>query len=380
MLYNGIKVTFLIGQTVPKPAPPMILEALRNVEVKHTDEGMSGFQITFALGKGLKSASKDFALLKSPLLKPPNRMIILVTFNAKPTVLMDGIIQHQQLSPGQEVGSTTLTITGNDVSVMMDKEKVKSKHPAQSEDVIALKLISKYSKYGLTPNVIKPSSAETPSLTDTIPVQDETDFKYLKKLADKFAYDFYIISGPAPGVNKAYWGPPATKGTPQRALSVDMGTFTNVESISFQYDAKKPQKVKGKIQDKKTQKEVSINISAPSATRLPLSKNPSWKESMETTDLGTMEGYTAQQARTAAQRITDRSVDQVVTATGDLDSLRYGNILKPRGLVGLRGVGYSYDGNYYVKEVSHKITREKYKQTFTLTRDGLGALLPVVVP
>jgi hypothetical protein len=41
-------------------------------------------------------------------------------------------------------------------------------------------------------------------------------------------------------------------------------------------------------------------------------------------------------------------------------------------LVGVRGVGNTYDGNYYVKQVTHRIKRGEYKQSFTLIREGQG--------
>jgi hypothetical protein len=51
-------------------------------------------------------------------------------------------------------------------------------------------------------------------------------------------------------------------------------------------------------------------------------------------------------------------------------------------VVGVRGVGFSYDGLYWVKRVAHSIQvpEGKYTQSFSLAREGLGALLPVVVP
>ena len=61
-------------------------------------------------------------------------------------------------------------------------------------------------------------------------------------------------------------------------------------------------------------------------------------------------------------------MDNVVTAAGELDTLRYGDILRPAGNVELRGVGCSYDGTYYVKEVTHKVSKGGYRQSFTLTR------------
>lgn len=72
-----------------------------------------------------------------------------------------------------------------------------------------------------------------------------------------------------------------------------------------------------------------------------------------------------------------RSPDSV-TAGGELDTVRYGYVLRARKLVGVRGAGWSYDGNYYVSRVSHTIKRGTYTQSFSLTREGTGALLPVV--
>ncbi len=36
----------------PLPAPLPLVEALQSIEVTHSDEGRSGFQITFAVGRG----------------------------------------------------------------------------------------------------------------------------------------------------------------------------------------------------------------------------------------------------------------------------------------------------------------------------------------
>jgi hypothetical protein len=65
---------------------------------------------------------------------------------------------------------------------------------------------------------------------------------------------------------------------------------------------------------------------------------------------------------------------------GELDAARYGGVLEPRGLVGVRGAGYLHDGLYYVKQVTHTLRRGAYRQKFTLTREGYGSTVPVVIP
>ena len=62
------------------------------------------------------------------------------------------------------------------------------------------------------------------------------------------------------------------------------------------------------------------------------------------------------------------------------DTVRYGDILRARRLVGVRGVGTNYGGKYYVKQVTHRIKRGEYKQRFTLTRNALVSITPVVPP
>ncbi|MGH2354067.1 MAG: hypothetical protein ACRDJN_20875 [Chloroflexota bacterium] len=375
----SLQLTLLIGPTVAVPAPPLVIEALDTVEVTHTDEGRSGFQITFTAGRGGLAGLIDYPLLSLPLLRPMNRVILILTFNAIPHVLMDGIITQQELSPSNEPGASTLTVTGEDVSVMMDLEEKSAEHPAQDETIIALKLIASYAQYGLIPMVIPPLVLDLPIPIERVPVQQGTDLDYLTQMAERHAYVFYVAPGPAPFVNTAYWGPPQRVGLPQRALSVNMGPNTNIESLSFRNDGLAPTLVSGQVQDRLTNQTMPVQTFA--STRIPLSSQPSWlvnQPNVRRTQFR-YSGLNTMQAFGRAQAMTDASIDSV-TAEGEMDGLRYGGVLQARGLVGVRGAGLSYDGFYYVKKVTHTVRKEQYKQRFTLTRDGVGSLTPVVVP
>src|SRR6266568_6834503 len=213
-----LRLTLLVGPTVAVPAPPILIDALDKVEVTQTDEGRSGFQITFTAGRGGIIGLMDYPPVSLPLLKPFNRVVLILTFNGVPSVLMDGIITDQQLVPSNEPGESTLTITGEDVSVMMDLEEKSAEHPGQDETVIALKLITAYAQYGLVPVVIPPLALDVPLPIERTPVQQGTDLAYLTLLARRNGYVFYISPGPAPFTNTAYWGPPKRLGVPQRAL------------------------------------------------------------------------------------------------------------------------------------------------------------------
>jgi hypothetical protein len=135
--------------------------------------------------------------------------------------------------------------------------------------------------------------------------------------------------------------------------------------------------VTGQVQDRSTNQNIPVQTFT--STSLPLSSQPPNPLEMRQQPFRGS-GVSAAQAFARAQARTDASTNQVVTATGELNALSYGEILQARGLVSLRGAGYSYDGLYYVKNVTHTIQKGSYKQKFTLTREGLGSLVPVVIP
>ena len=371
----GTTVALLVGPSVPLPAPVGVMEALDSIQVTTSDSGRSGFQLSLRVGRG-RSDLLDYALQLGPLLQPFSRVVLIVSFGGLPEVLMDGIITNQQFSPSSEPGTSTLTLTGEDVSVMMDMEERSVEHPAQPEMAIAAKIIATYAQYGLIPMVIPPPSLDMPIPIERIPVQQATDLEYLNAMAERFAYVFYVMPGPAPLTNTAYWGPPIRAGIPQRALSANMGSQTNVNSIDFEHDGLAATTISGSVHDRR------LNSSGPVQTfaslRIPLARPSLLAQRRVRRFRGT--GLDTMQAFARAQAETDRSHDQVVKASGELDALRYEAILKPRALVGVRGVGDTYNGFYYVQQVSHSISKGSYTQRFSLEREGTGATTPVVVP
>jgi hypothetical protein len=376
----GIHLTLLIGPTVPVPAPPLLTENLQSVQVTHNDEGRSGFQLTFGVARSGPGDLFDYRLLASPLVRPFVRVVLVVTFDATPSVLMDGIVTHQQLSPAGD-SSGSFTLTGEDVSVMMDREEKVVEHPAQDDAAVATLIILGYPQLQLLPVVIPPPVLDPPLPTERTPVQYLTDLGHLQQMAERHSFVFYVDPGPLPLTNTAYWGPRVRTGIPQKALSVDLGAETNVESLSFQYDALAATVVSGQVQDRVTNQKLPVRTF--SGSRSPLALLPDLPfnfPNVRSVVLRDSAGLNLVQAYAKAQATTDASVESVVTCQGTLDAIRYGGILRPRGLVGLRGAGFSYDGLYYVKSVTHTLANGSYKQNFVLTRDGLGSITPAVIP
>ena len=94
-----------------------MLDALTSVEVTHDCERRkpSGFQLTFALEQALAAAHALPAAGGAP--PPLMRVIVIVTVNGMPDVLMDGVVTqaggHARQASRRK---STLTVTGEDLS------------------------------------------------------------------------------------------------------------------------------------------------------------------------------------------------------------------------------------------------------------------------
>lgn len=305
------------------------------------------------------------------------RVIVVVTINGSPEVIMDGLITRQQLTPSSEPGQSSLVVTGEDVSQAMDLTDVpRIPFPAMPNEARIALILAKYAMFGIVPLVIPSILINVMSPTEKIATQKGTDLQYILSLAEEVGYVFYIEPGPAPRMNVAYWGPEIKVGPAQPALSVNMDAHTNVESLSFTYDGLSKTLYVLFIQETLSPAKAPIPIPVPDVTPLnpPLGLKPPLplhvKFLGDGEDAKATAKYSPVQAAAIALGKASRHSD-VITASGALDIVRYGRVLKARQLVGVRGAGPAYDGLYYVRSVTHNIKHGEYKQNFTLSRNAL---------
>lgn len=375
MLVSGIQLTLLIGPAVPIPAPPPVLEALRSVQVNTSGE-RGGFQLSFSVGK---TSLLQLALLPAGYFDPiVTRVVIMVTVNGMPHVLMDGFVTRQELQPSNEPGQSTLTVTGEDLTVAMDLVEIIVPMPAMPDAAQVALILAKYAFLGVVPAVV-------PSIVTTVktPVQGwitqtGTDYQHIRKLASDNGYVFYIEPGPLPNQSLAYFGPDIRLPIPQPALSVNMDGHSNVESLSFSLDGLKKQIEIINVLDPATGK-IPIPVLMPEINvfKPPLGLRPLPPAKIV---------YNHDSAPLSLDEALKLAIGRglrssaAITGNGSLNVARYGQVLRARSLVGVRGVGPAYDGLYCVDGVTHTIKRGEYKQSFTLSRDGLISNTPVVMP
>ena len=400
---TGTSLSLKLGTQTTQDAPVDLLKSLRSVEVVQGSRCPSGFRLSFQADRypAVPGALTEYPLLATGLLDPFVRVQVLVQAGTAPQqVLIDGFIIRQELAMGAEDQDTaTITVIGEDVSVKMDLFEISAEYQNLADSAIARQILNKYSSLGITPSVTSPTGESAPQTF--VPQQNSTDRYFLQMLATRHAYLFYLKPGTQAGQNTAYWGPPVTTGTRQKAITTNMGKADNVRSISFTYDALAPTLTYGMALDLTQTPAQAVPLSAGSATQAPglastaaiassatsLAQTPATFTSQLSTlavrgSLLLHPGMTATDAQSFGQAKINRSVQEVVVAEGELDTADYDAILTAPGLVDVRGVGGRYDGTYYVKQVTHSLSLEQgewsYLQKFVLTRDGVGSTITQV--
>lgn len=371
---NGLHLTLMVGPLVPVPVPQEVLDALTGVQVvTNAGDAASGFELTFALSTN--SPLHALFLVAGGQSIPLVRVIIAVTINGATEVLMDGVMTHHEVKPGTDAGQATLIVKGKDLTAVMDYVEFNVPYPAMPGEARVGLMLAKYAMFGIVPMIIPSVLLDVPIPLEKIPGQKGTDLNYIRWLAKRVGYVFYLEPGPVPGTSRAYWGPEIKVGIPQPALNVDMGAHTNVESLSISYDTESKELPVIFILNKETK--AIIGIPVPDVTPLnpPLGLIPPIPKGIKPAP--GMAKYSPVEALLIGLAKAAKSSD-AVTASGSLDVLRYGRVLRARQLVGVRGAGLAFNGLYYVKSVTHMIKRGEYKQNFTLSRNGLISTLPTV--
>ncbi len=363
---RGLQLALEVGSVKTEPMERAAIEALSEVQVQSAATGQSGFQLKFTIGK---HSSLSRVLVPSGYLDPQRRVIITAILRGTPQVLMDGVITKQDLAPSDDAGASTLTITGMDLTVHMDFVDLSGvlSYPALPQNLIVMAILAKYAGFGVIPAVVPPLIPVIANPLERFIAHQGTDLAFINMLAKKTGYVFYLDPGPTPGKSMAYWGPEIRYGDSQPVLSIDLDAASNVDSLSFSYDGLSRQQIMATIQLPVTP-HFGIPIPIPEITLLKprLAAKPAVV--MKTRNIQVARFNAAEAIQLGLAALAGPS--DAVTASGQLDVLRYGQVLMPRKIVTVRGGGHQFNGRYFVKNVTHTIRSGAYNQSFSLARGG----------
>ena len=122
------------------------------------------------------------------------RVVIVATVNGQANVLIDGVITNNQISPGDKGSNSTLTITGKDLTTLMDQADFSGflfpAMPPEAESRSSDQIRAVRGDPLVIPSIMLMSVSDRAD-----PSQQGTDLAYIRFLADQVGYVFYIDPG-----------------------------------------------------------------------------------------------------------------------------------------------------------------------------------------
>jgi len=357
-------------------AQPDLVPDIAEVEVEEHVDAADAFRVRISVSL---QSDGSWSYIDDARFSLWNRLSLVVGYPDDHATLVDGFITHVNLSLSNQGGPEAyLEVTGLDRSVAMDLEEKQRAWVNKKDSGIAQEI---FSTYGL--KAVVQDTQLTWSENTATTLQAESDIRFLQRLAARNGFSCYVQE------NTGYFRGPNLQDPPQPILALAFGGDTNLGSVHLAISGTPTTSVALRRIDPLSKRGLQKSLDG-----LPRRK-------LGARALADLQQGQPSAARLIKQRPTVGDADMegvlrdayeeagsFVSLSGDIDARAYGHVLRAKRLVTIKGMGSTYSGLYYVRQVHHQFTANGYVQTFEAVRNGLGltgdedfstppALLPV---
>ena len=343
------------------PASADLLDAILEVEVDASIDAASSFRLRIAINQ---TAQDDWTVLEDDLFRPLVPVGVRVQVGAGvPEALLNGYVTAQSVAYADRPGESTLEVSGLDATLLMNLEEKVTAWPNQADSAIASAI---FGQNDVVPDV----ETTSPVLSDPdgTTIQRGTDIRFLRQLAARNGFECYVQPDPTTGIDTGHFKPPQLDDPAEAVVSVNVGQSTNVAGFSVRYEMTRPTTAVATALDVKTKSTQTASSDTAQQTVLG-SQAALSRLSTAPVVLPVQSGLVEiGDLTTFAQALVDRSSWSLV-AEGELAA--GSPVLRPGGLVNVRGAGSLYDGSYYVTRVLHRIAQSTYTQRFEARRNAV---------
>jgi len=289
--------------------------------------------------------------------------------------VFDGYITNVDVDIDSDAANTFITVSGMDTSVLMSLEEKIATWPNMADSDIVQQIVG---NYGV--QVTADTTATVHQEDDTTIVQRGTDIQFVRDLAQRNGLEFYFETDDSGTIN-AYFREPQLSDTTQPDLAIQFGDQSNLKNFSAHLSGQRPLNVKTEQMDVTANSPNSAQVSDTQLTKLgasdantligvPLGSLVTPKDAPAQMLVLGPPTSDATELQTIAQAVRDEA-GWLITANGEINSDAYQNVLRPHGLVLVKGAGTTYSGKYYVTRVVHEINHEgDYIQRFEARRNA----------
>jgi phage protein D len=295
-------------------------------------------QFSFTINNPYNPDQGTFEWLDNNLIKNEKEVTIKMGYSGNQEIMIVGIISSIKASFGAGGGSQ-LCVSGYDFSYKMMKDKKPNNWPNKKDSDVITEIANKYNFK---------IEADDSQVTFPLIKQEESDFEFIKKLAERNGFEFSVFENTlffkSPPVEPEiaavlHWGKTLTSFTPE---------ITTTDQVS---------EIKVIGWNKSTKQEITGSARAPGtvvgSTSVEEIRRPV---------------YDIAHANCLAQAILARIMRGRVKGSGECIGIP---ILKPGLGIVLQGLGNTFSKKYYLEKTTHSIGTSGYKTTFNVREAGV---------
>lgn len=268
-----------------------------------------------------------------------------------------------------DADSSYLEIRCMDATCLMSLEEKIKAWPGMKDSDIARIILSKY----VIPAGVDATEVEHDVELITV-MQRETDIQFLKRLALRNGFECFVKG------SKGYFRKPVLTGTPLPTLAAYFGDQTNLTSFKGKVDALRPTTAVDMTQIDVVAKEVQTADVTKSDQRKLGSKGPGTLTVPKGVEAKMFVKHAVATNTTEMKTLSGAMLNEgqwFMEGQGEVDTSMYGAVLQARSLVPIKGVGEMFSGIYYLTNIRHVITPERYLQFFNARRNAMSPASPL---
>jgi hypothetical protein len=347
----SLDLVVLVGDQ-PMPAP-----GASEVEVIE----QIGAPASFAVRAAIPHIEDDFPTLRDARTGPDQIVTIGTTVNEVTHVLCHGPIHghRAQLAHG---GTGTVELTGGDEMLVMDRDIVAKVWPdGAPSDAIAAILRDRGFK-----ETVDPVDAQF-AQADHALMQHDSDLRFVRRLARRYGYWFWLRRDPRTKETHAYFKRPP-KPPPKIAVTISINNDNPaVDSLDLEWDVARPTTAIAQqlgMRDKQPIDGQVPRSPAPPLAKVPFADIAPVHQVRVTAPVDSVGDL---RARAEAALI---DAGWFVRVRGTTTARKLGGVLRAHDHVNLSGVGRRHSGTYVVARVRHYADVKDHRMEFELVRNA----------
>jgi len=346
--------------SIEEEAAPDLFLSLLEMDVEEDHRMATSFSIKVAI---TRQDDGLWTLLEDERIKPWARIAISVTVGEEEQEIVSGYITQIKSHIAQDENGSYVEIWGMDSSCLMSLEEKIKAWPNMSDSDIATQI---FGDYNLTPEVEDTGVIHDEAIATIL--QRDTDIQFLKRLARRNGFECFV------NADTGFFRKPSLGSEPLPYLAAHFGGETNLINFDAKLNSFRPTKVEMHQIDT-VAKQVQDAVVEAGEQEL-LGRN---RAETVAAPNGVVARLHVRQTVAVNQpemenlcRALFDEAEWWIEATGEVETVLYGAVLRAKSLVPIKGVGEAFSGTYYITNVKHSFKADKYTQHFKGRRNALA--------